>query len=120
MATWTSEELLKIAAAEELELASVRPDDTLGKPVTIWVVRVGDDLYVRSWRGTDDLISSTIVVNWSRVTVGKFAEAIENSEKFTSRSGTATFVSASILIVPRAAGACAAEWDTAAYITIRF
>ena len=51
MAMWTSDELGKIAAAEELELASVRRDGTLGNPVTIWVVRVGDDLYVRSWKG---------------------------------------------------------------------
>ena len=51
MVTWTHDELAKIAAAEELELASVRRDDTLGNPVTIWVVRVGDDLYVRSWKG---------------------------------------------------------------------
>jgi hypothetical protein len=51
MARWRRDELAKIAAAEELELASVRGDDTLGDPVTIWVVRVGDDLYVRSWKG---------------------------------------------------------------------
>lgn len=50
MATWTKEELHKIAAAEELELASLRRDGTLSNAVTIWVVRVGDDLYVRSWR----------------------------------------------------------------------
>jgi len=49
--TWTSDELEKIAAAEELQLASVRRDGTLRKLVTIWVVRHGDDLYVRSWRG---------------------------------------------------------------------
>jgi len=51
MVTWTQDELAKISAAEELELASVRRDETLGDPVTIWVVRVGDDLYVRSWKG---------------------------------------------------------------------
>jgi hypothetical protein len=34
-----------------LELAVRRSDGTLRKPVTIWVVRSGDDLYVRSWRG---------------------------------------------------------------------
>ena len=51
MATWTSDELRRIAEAEELELASARRDGTLGHPVTIWVVRVGDDLYVRSWKG---------------------------------------------------------------------
>jgi hypothetical protein len=51
MAAWTSDELDKIAAADELELASAKRDATLRKPVTIWVVRHGDDLYVRSWRG---------------------------------------------------------------------
>jgi hypothetical protein len=51
MMTWTSDELNKIGRAEELQIASLRRDGTLRKPVTIWVVRVGDDLYVRSWRG---------------------------------------------------------------------
>jgi hypothetical protein len=51
MTTWTSEELGKIGAAEELQIAPRRRDGTLRKPVTIWVVRHGDDLYVRSWRG---------------------------------------------------------------------
>ena len=51
MAGWTSDELNKIGAAEELEIATVRSDGTLRKPVTIWVVRVGDDLYVRSVNG---------------------------------------------------------------------
>ena len=51
MAAWTNEELDKIAAADELELASTRRDGTLRTPVTIWVVRHGDDLYVRSVYG---------------------------------------------------------------------
>lgn len=53
MATWTSEELEKIDGAEELELASARGDGTLRKPVTIWVARHGDDIYVRSIHGRD-------------------------------------------------------------------
>ena len=48
MPTWTNDELAKIGAAEELEIASLRRDGTLRNPVTIWVVRVGDDLCVRS------------------------------------------------------------------------
>jgi hypothetical protein len=48
---WTDDELERIERARELELASLRQDGTLGRPVTIWVVRQGDDLYVRSWRG---------------------------------------------------------------------
>jgi len=51
MNTWTRDELPKVAGAEELEIASFRPDGTLRKPVTIWVVRDGDNLYVRSVKG---------------------------------------------------------------------
>ena len=51
MTTWTSEELNKIGTAEELLIASARRDGTLRNPVTIWVVRLGDDLYVRSVNG---------------------------------------------------------------------
>ena len=47
MIAWTSDELNKIGRAEELQIASLRRDGTLRNPVTIWVVRVGDDLYVR-------------------------------------------------------------------------
>jgi len=51
MTTWTSNELNKIGTAEELEIASLRRNGTLRNPVTIWVVRVGDDLYVRPVNG---------------------------------------------------------------------
>jgi hypothetical protein len=51
MAAWTSDELDKISAADELELTSAKRDGALRRPVTIWVVRHGEDLYVRSWRG---------------------------------------------------------------------
>lgn len=53
MASWTSEELARIGSAEELEIAPVRDDGTPRAPVPIWVVRDGDDLYIRSYRGTD-------------------------------------------------------------------
>jgi hypothetical protein len=51
MTTWMSDELKKIGTAEELQISSLRRDGTLRKPVIIWVVRVGDDLYVRSVNG---------------------------------------------------------------------
>ena len=71
MTTWTSDELRKIEAAEELELASVRPDGTLRNPVTIWVVRVGDDLYVRSWKGrTGAWFRATQVSHEGHITAG--------------------------------------------------
>jgi len=51
MTTWTTDELGRIEAAEELEIAALRGDGTLRKSVPIWVVRDGDDIYVRSYRG---------------------------------------------------------------------
>jgi hypothetical protein len=51
MTTWTSDELNKIGTAEELRIASLRRDGTLRNSVAIWIVRVGDDLYVRCVNG---------------------------------------------------------------------
>ena len=51
MSEWTSDELTRVGNAEELQIASVRPDGTHRKPVTIWVARDGDSLYVRSVKG---------------------------------------------------------------------
>jgi hypothetical protein len=51
MTGWATEELSRIGDTEELEIAVRRSDGTLREPVPVWVVRVGDDLYVRSWRG---------------------------------------------------------------------
>ncbi len=51
MSTWTSDGLDKIGTADELEIAPLRSDGTLRNPVTIWVVRHGDNLYVRSYKG---------------------------------------------------------------------
>ncbi len=51
MIKWTSDELNKIGNAEELKISSLRGDGTLRKPVTIWVVRLSNNLYVRSVNG---------------------------------------------------------------------
>jgi hypothetical protein len=51
--TWKSDELARIGSAEELEIAPRRQDGSLAGPRTIWVVRHGDDLYVRSVNGRD-------------------------------------------------------------------
>ncbi len=48
---WTNDELTRIEAADELEIAPRRRDGTLRKPAPIWVVRVGDDRYVRAAYG---------------------------------------------------------------------
>jgi hypothetical protein len=50
---WTSDELDRVGAAEEIRIASMRSDGTLRRPTTVWVVREGDDLYIRSVYGPD-------------------------------------------------------------------
>jgi hypothetical protein len=51
MGAWSIDELDTIAKAQELELTALRADGTPREPITIWVVRNGDDLFIRSWRG---------------------------------------------------------------------
>jgi hypothetical protein len=49
--TWADEELRGIGGATELQVASRRPDGTLRPYVTIWGVRSGPDVYIRSAYG---------------------------------------------------------------------
>jgi len=51
MSTWTPAELDEIDTDHELRIAARRPDGTLRSPVTIWMVRVGDDVFVRAAHG---------------------------------------------------------------------
>ena len=60
-------EVIKIGNAEELELASLLRDGTLRDAVTMWVVRDGDELYVRSMHGRSG--------GWFRVTQTRYSDA---------------------------------------------
>ena len=51
MTTWTNEELAEIEGTDELQVATLRRDGTLSSLRTIWVVRRGGELYVRSVKG---------------------------------------------------------------------
>jgi len=51
MTQWTSDQVDKFAIAEEVEIAWVGLDAKLHKPLTVWIVRHGDDLYLRSVSG---------------------------------------------------------------------
>jgi hypothetical protein len=54
MSGWSADELARIERAEELQVASRRTDGSLRPYVTIWTVRAGDDVYVRSAYGYDN------------------------------------------------------------------
>ncbi len=53
MTAWTGDELRLVGDAIELGLASRRADGGLRPYTTMWIVSVGDDLYVRSAGGPD-------------------------------------------------------------------
>lgn len=53
MTAWTDDQLDRIGRTAEIEIAPRRPDGSLLRSRPIWVVRVDDDLYVRSYRGPD-------------------------------------------------------------------
>ncbi|MEV6895593.1 DUF2255 family protein [Kribbella sp. NPDC051137] len=50
---WNLEDLQAIGESEELQISSYRRDGSLRRWTTIWVVRVADELYVRSAYGPD-------------------------------------------------------------------
>jgi hypothetical protein len=54
MSAWTDDDLQAIGEAPELQLASERADGTMRPFTTMWVVRAGDDLYVRSAYGPNN------------------------------------------------------------------
>jgi hypothetical protein len=81
MTVWTSDELSKIGTAEELEIASLRDDGSLRKPRTIWVVRVGDELYVRSVNGRGSAWFSGIQTRYEgRIQAGGVAKDVSFAE----------------------------------------
>jgi hypothetical protein len=51
MTAWSTDELDRIGATDELQITTTRPDGSPRRWTPIWVVRTGDDLYVRSYRG---------------------------------------------------------------------
>jgi hypothetical protein len=69
--TWHRDQLSRIAGSEELQITTGRPDGTQRRWTPIWVVRVGDGLYIRSagGRGSDWYRHATLH-NRARVRAG--------------------------------------------------
>jgi hypothetical protein len=88
MPGWTTEELDTIGAADELGIAAGRPDGSLRPYVTIWVVRVGGDLYVRSYRGRDGAwFRSALRRPEGRIRVGSLERDVTFTEPGDSPQG---------------------------------
>jgi hypothetical protein len=54
VSVWSPQELQRIGDATELRISSRRKDGSLRPFVTIWVVRAGNEIYVRSAYGSDN------------------------------------------------------------------
>jgi hypothetical protein len=68
--SWTPEQLQQIDGSRELEIASTRPDGTQRQWLPIWVVRVGDQIYVRTWyRRTTGWFGHVVTTQQARVRV---------------------------------------------------
>lgn len=48
MSGWTPEELAVLGGPDEVDITSLRADGTPRRFVTIWIARLGGELYVRS------------------------------------------------------------------------
>jgi hypothetical protein len=53
MTDWTNDQATRIAAPQEVQIATRRQDGTLRRPTTIWIVRDGDRVFIRSTNGRD-------------------------------------------------------------------
>jgi hypothetical protein len=77
MMTWTSDELNKIGAIEEIQLSALKADGMLRRPVTIWVVRIDDGLYVRAVNGRQSAwFRSTQVKHAGHIRAGRIEKDV--------------------------------------------
>jgi hypothetical protein len=67
---WSPDQLRAIERAHELEISVPRRDGTLRRWVPIWVVRVGEDVYVRTWfRRTSGWFGHAVETGRARIRV---------------------------------------------------
>jgi hypothetical protein len=71
---WNSADARAVAKPEEVQLATRRQDGTLRKPRTIWIVRDGDHVFIRSTNGrTADWFRAATASGAGRVIAGETA-----------------------------------------------
>ena len=74
---WQKDELEKIGSKEEIKLVASKKDGTFFNPVTIWIVQVDNELYVRSYRGSNGSWYKHVQLNSKgRVSAGKITKDV--------------------------------------------
>ncbi|MBO2451272.1 DUF2255 family protein [Actinomadura barringtoniae] len=53
MTTWSNDDLERLGDANEIQIAPENGNGETHRPITIWIVRHDDDLFVRSARGPE-------------------------------------------------------------------
>jgi hypothetical protein len=53
MTDWAPDDLAAVGGASEIHITTLRPDGTARSALPIWVVRVGDEVDIRSFHGSD-------------------------------------------------------------------
>lgn len=75
---WSQADLETISGSAELNIAPLRADGAPEGTLPIWVVRVGDGIYVRSWHGPSGHWYRGVQVSQrARVNVGNFEAQVE-------------------------------------------
>jgi hypothetical protein len=68
MTEWTNDQAARIAAPQEVQLATRRQDGTLRRPTTIWIVRDADRVFIRSTNGrTADWFRAAITTGTGQI-----------------------------------------------------
>lgn len=103
MSGWTNDELNRIGEAEELNLSPVRRDGTLREPVTMWVVRNGEDVYVRSVNGrTSSWFRGAQIRHEAHIQAGGVEKDVRPSRLRTSMTSSMPSTAPSTGATPRA------------------
>ena len=69
--TWSEQELQTIGTEHDVVLASRRSDGSPGRGTTIWIVRLGDDVFVRSAHGRGNKwFARATAAGSGRITIG--------------------------------------------------
>jgi hypothetical protein len=85
--TWSEDELQTIEGDHEVVLAARRADGTLTRGVTIWIVRVGAEVFVRSAHGARNRwFARAVAAGAGHITVGGVSRDVVFQDASTGSS----------------------------------
>ena len=77
MTAWETSELEKLGKADEIKLFSLKKEGAYYNPVTIWIVQVDNDLFVRSYKGVKGAWYQRALINHKgKVSAGKITKEV--------------------------------------------